>query len=148
MAIAKGARMQGATILEGVAVTGVMSERGRVTGVETTSGNIKTEYVVNCAGMWARQLGELSGVNIPNQAAEHYYLVTEKMDDVNPDWPVIEDPACHTYIRPEGGGLLVGLFEPEAAAWNVDAIPRDFSFGEIEPDWERMGPFLERAMSR
>eukprot|EP00746_Dinoflagellata_sp_MGD_P132392 gnl/MRDRNA2_/MRDRNA2_66110_c0_seq1.p1 gnl/MRDRNA2_/MRDRNA2_66110_c0~~gnl/MRDRNA2_/MRDRNA2_66110_c0_seq1.p1 ORF type:complete len:827 (-),score=145.48 gnl/MRDRNA2_/MRDRNA2_66110_c0_seq1:287-2563(-) len=148
MAIAKGARMQGASIIEDVAVTGVISERGRVTGVTTARGNIKAEYVVNCAGMWARQLGDLSGVNIPNQAAEHYYLLTDAMDDVDPDWPVVEDPACHTYIRPEGGGLLVGLFEPEAAAWNVGAIPNDFSFGEIDPDWDRMAPYLEKAMGR
>ena len=83
--------------------------------------------------MWARQLGELSGVNIPNQAAEHYYLITDTMAEVDPNWPVIEDPSSHTYIRPEGDGLMVGLFEPEAAAWNVKSIPKDFSFGEIEP---------------
>lgn len=79
---------------------------------------IECEQVVNCAGMWARQLGEKNGVCIPNQAAEHYYLITEPMTAVDPSWPVIEDPSSHTYIRPEGGGLMVGLFEPEAAAWN------------------------------
>lgn len=70
--------------------------------------------------MWARQLGEKNGVCIPNQAAEHYYLITEPMKEVDPTWPVIEDPSSHTYIRPEGGGLMVGLFEPEAAAWNCE----------------------------
>jgi glycine/D-amino acid oxidase-like deaminating enzyme len=68
---------------------------------------IKADYVVNCAGMWARQLGELNGVNIPNQAAEHYYVITEPMKDIDPSWPVVEDPSSHTYIRPEGGGLMV-----------------------------------------
>ena len=63
-------------------------------------------------------------------------------------WPVVEDPSSHTYIRPEGGGLMVGLFEPDAASWMVDAVPNDFSFGEIEPDWERMAPFVETAMQR
>src|SRR5262245_58139675 len=67
MALAKGARMAGATIIEGVAVTGVTKKRGVVTGVTTNAGTIEAEYVVNCAGMWARQLGQLSGVNIPNQ---------------------------------------------------------------------------------
>lgn len=148
VSLAKGAKMHGARIVEGVEATGVLTESGRVVGVKTPFGHIAAEYVVNCTGMWARQFGELSGVTIPNQAAEHYYLLTGAMSDVDPDWPVIEDPASHTYIRPEGGGLLVGLFEPEAAAWNVGRIPSDFSFGEIDPDWERMGPFLERAMNR
>jgi 4-methylaminobutanoate oxidase (formaldehyde-forming) len=98
--------------------------------------------------MWARQLGELSGVNIPNQAAEHYYLITDSIDGIDPNWPVVEDPSSYTYIRPEGSGLMVGLFEPKAAAWNVKSIPSDFSFGEIEPDWERMGPYVEKAMNR
>ena len=68
------------------------------------------------------QLGELAGVNVPNQAAEHYYLITGPMPEVNPDWPVVESPSDYTYIRPEGGGLMVGLFEPEAAAWAVDKV--------------------------
>jgi glycine/D-amino acid oxidase-like deaminating enzyme len=109
---------------------------------------IEAEYVINCAGMWARQLGESAGVVIPNQAAEHYYIVTERMSEVDPSWPVVEDPSSHTYIRPEGGGLMVGLFEPVAAAWNVKRIPNDFKFGEITPDWERMAPFVETAMNR
>lgn len=70
------------------------------------------------------------------------------MEEVNPDWPVIEDPARHAYIRPEAGGLMVGLFEPDAAAWSVDSIPHDFSFGEIEPDYDRVVPFVTTAMSR
>ena len=120
-----------------------------MTGVTTGCGStIGAEYVINCAGMWARQFGEICGVNIPNQAAEHYYLITEPMESVDPEWPVVEDPANYTYIRPEGGGLMVGLFEGEGAAWNVDGIPRDASFTEITPDWERLGPYLEAAMSR
>jgi len=98
--------------------------------------------------MWARQLGEESGVTIPNQAAEHYYLITEKIRDIPPDLPVLEDPAAYGYFREETGGLLVGLFEPVCAPWNIEGIPIDFSFGEIQPDWERMGPYLEQAMNR
>ena len=70
------------------------------------------------------------------------------MPEVDPSWPVLEDPSRHAYYRPEGGGMMVGLFEPEAAAWNVPSIPRDCSFTEIEPDWDRMAPFLDKAMSR
>jgi 4-methylaminobutanoate oxidase (formaldehyde-forming) len=148
MALAKGARMRGVRILEGVASTGVLQDRGRVTGVRTTVGDIKTNIVVNCAGMWARQFGELAGVTVANQAAEHYYLITEPIRDLPPNMPVLEDPAAYGYYREEGGGLMVGLFEPVCAPWKVEGIPNDFSFGELPPDWERMTPFLERAMSR
>jgi glycine cleavage system aminomethyltransferase T/glycine/D-amino acid oxidase-like deaminating enzyme len=147
MAMAKGARMKGVKILEGVSATGVTKKNGAVTGVITSHGTIQAEYVVNCAGMWARQFGEISGVNIPNQAAEHYYLITDDIKDM-PNMPVLEDPSCYGYYREEVGGLMIGLFEPVCAPWNVKAIPKDFSFGEIQPDWDRMAPFLEKAMSR
>jgi len=148
MALAKGARQQGATVIEGVSVTGVTQKNGAVTGVTTTAGDIACEYVVNCAGMWARELGARSGVNIPLQAAEHYYLITERMEGIRGDWPVLEDPGSHGYFREEGGGLMIGLFEPICAPWNVGGIPADFSFGEIRPDWDRMGPYVEKAMKR
>ena len=146
MALAKGARMAGAKLIEGVRVDGVLRQGNRVTGVRTAFGDIQAEYVVNCAGMWARQLGERDGVTIPNQAAEHYYLITEPIADLPPSMPVLEDPASYGYFREEVGGLLVGLFEPVCAPWNVDGIPEDFSFGEIPPDWDRMTPYLEKAM--
>lgn len=148
MALAKGARMRGVKILEGVAATGVSSSRGRVTGVHTALGEIRSEIVVNCAGMWARQFGALAGVTLANQAAEHYYLITEPIPNLPPRMPVIEDPGAYGYYREEGGGLMVGLFEPVCAPWKIEGIPPDFSFGELPPDWERMTPFLERAMSR
>jgi heterotetrameric sarcosine oxidase gamma subunit len=148
MALAKGARMQGARIIENCAVTGILQKRGVVTGVRTAHGDIEAEYVVNCGGMWARELGALSGVNIPNQSAEHYYLITEKIPGLAASFPVLEDPASHGYFREEVGGLMVGLFEPICAPWKVEGIPADFSFGEIPPDWDRMGPYLEKAMNR
>jgi len=148
MALAKGARLAGATIVEGVAVTGVTRRRGVVTGVSTASGDIEAEYVVNCAGMWARQLGAASGVAIPLQAAEHYYLITEKIPAMSAAWPVLEDPGSYGYFREEVGGLMIGLFEPVCAPWQVGGIPDDFSFGSLPPDWERMGPYVEKAMQR
>ena len=148
MSLARGARMRGARIFEGVPVTGFDQRRGTVTGVRTPRGDIEAEYVVNCAGMWARQLGELAGVSIPLQAAEHYYLLTEPVEGVDGSWPVLEDPANYGYYREEGGGLMLGLFEPVCAPWRVDGVPADFSFGEINPDWDRMAPYLEAAMSR
>lgn len=148
MALAKGARMKGVKMFQNTPVRDVLARRGRVVGVRTDQGDIQSEFVVNCAGMWARQLGERSGVHIPNQAAEHYYLITDEIAGVPKNLPILEDPSVHAYYREEGGGLMVGLFEPECAPWNVGGIPEDFSFGEIPPDWDRLTPFLERAMSR
>ncbi|MFI5099968.1 MAG: FAD-dependent oxidoreductase [Actinomycetes bacterium] len=148
MALAKGARMAGAKVFEGVPVLDVLTARGAVAGVRTPYGDIEAEYVVNCTGMWARQLGAKSGVSIPLQAAEHYYLITEPLDGVDGSLPVLEDPANFGYFREEGGGLMLGLFETVCAPWNVGGIPDDFSFGELPPDWDRMTPYLEAAMSR
>ena len=148
MALAKGARLAGATIVEGVAVTDVTRKRGAVTGVDTSAGHVEAEYVVNCAGMWARQLGAKSGVDIALQSAEHYYLITEKIAGVSSSWPVLEDPASFGYFREEVGGLMIGLFEPVCAPWKVEGVPEDFSFGTLPPDWDRMGPYVETAMQR
>src|SRR5262245_57670883 len=153
MSLAKGARQRGVRVIEGVPVTGFLSRSGltgaaTVTGVRTPYGDIEAEYVVNCAGMWARQLGALAGVNIPLQAAEHYYLITEPVDGVDGSLPVLEDPASFGYFREEGGGLMLGLFETVCAPWKVDGVPEDFSFGTLPQDWDRMAPYLEKAMAR
>ena len=94
-------------------------KRTTIDAVWAVGREIGCEYFVNAGGMWARQLAQQSGVCVPNQAAEHYYLLTEAMESVGPKWPVVEDPSACTYIRPEGGGLMVGLFETDAAAWCV-----------------------------
>lgn len=148
MALGMGAKKQGARIIEDCAVLDVIHDGRSVKGVRTEHGDIACEVVVNCAGIWARQLGAKSGVNIPLQAAEHYYLLTAPIEGVSKSWPVLEDPASHGYYREEGGGLMLGLFEPECAPWKVGGIPEDFHFGEIPPDWDRMTPYLERAMAR
>jgi 4-methylaminobutanoate oxidase (formaldehyde-forming) len=148
MAMAKGARMKGAKLLEKTPVRKILTTNGAVSGVRTDAGDIRCEFVVNCAGMWARQLGEQNGVVIPNQAAEHYYLITEDIDGITSDLPVLEDPSKYAYYREETGGLMIGLFEPDCKPWSLEGIPEDFSFGELEPDWDRLTPFLERAMER
>jgi 4-methylaminobutanoate oxidase (formaldehyde-forming) len=148
MALAKGARMKGAKIFEGVSVTAVKKKSRAVAGVSTAFGDIECEFVVNCAGMWARELGAKSGITIPNQAAEHYYLVTDKIPDMPKALPVLEDPASYGYFREEVGGLMIGLFEPICAPWKVEGIPHDFSFGELAPDWDRMGGYVATAMRR
>jgi glycine cleavage system aminomethyltransferase T/glycine/D-amino acid oxidase-like deaminating enzyme len=150
--LARGAKNLGVRIVEGVRVEDVLVSTGgigAVTGVRVEGGDvIEAEYVVNCTGMWARELAEKSGVVVPNQAAEHYYLITDTIDGLDPNAPIFEDPAAHGYYREEGGGMMVGLFEPRAAAWAVDGIPATASFTTLKPDWDRMSPFLETAMAR
>jgi len=146
--LAKGARQLGVRVVEGVAATGVELAGRRVRAVLTGQGRIETDVVVNAAGMWARQFGALAGVSVPLQAAEHYYLLTDTVPGMDPDLPVIEDPDSYGYYRPEGDGMLVGLFEPVGAPWSLDGVPRGFSFGKINPDWERMEPFLGPALAR
>jgi glycine cleavage system aminomethyltransferase T/glycine/D-amino acid oxidase-like deaminating enzyme len=148
VALGKAARQRGVRIVEGVPVTAVLKRRGAATGVRTPFGDVEAEFVVNCTGIWARQLGEEAGVAIPLQAAEHYYLITEPIAGVASSWPVIEDPESFGYFREEVGGLMIGLFETECAPWSVERVPDDFAFGEIQPDWDRMAPYVEKAMQR
>jgi glycine cleavage system aminomethyltransferase T/glycine/D-amino acid oxidase-like deaminating enzyme len=148
MSLAKGARMGGVRIVEDTAVVGFTMKNGRVIGVQTSRGEVGCEHVVNCGGMWARQIGAMAGVAVPLQAAEHAYMITEQIESVSRDMPILEDPDRYAYYREETGALMLGLFEPLGAPWNVDRIPDDFSFGEIPTDWDRLAPFLELAMER
>lgn len=147
-ALAKGARLGGAQIIENTAVTGILTHGGRAVGVRTGAGDIQAEFVVNCAGMWARALGRLAGVNVPLQAAEHYYLISEPVAGVHPMLPILRDPGNSAYIREEAGKIMVGLFEAQAKPWGTSGVPEDFRFGDIPPDWDRMYPHIEKAMRR
>ncbi len=148
MSLAKGARSRGVQVIEGVGATGVATRAGRVEAVLTDCGRIETELVVNAGGLWAGPFGALAGVQVALQAAEHYYLITDAVPGMSADLPVVEDADRYGYYRPEGDGMLVGLFEPVAAPWKLDGAPHDFAFGTIDPDWERMAPFLSHAMDR
>jgi 4-methylaminobutanoate oxidase (formaldehyde-forming) len=148
MSLAKGAKMGGARILEETKVIGIKKKDGRVTGVVTSKGEIEAEYVVNCGGMWARELGKLAGVNVPLHAAEHYYLITEPIEGLHRDLPIVEEAGAYSYYREEHGGLLLGVFEPVAGPWGMNGIPENFTFGEIAPDWDRLMPYLEKVMDR
>ncbi|MEX1173886.1 MAG: FAD-dependent oxidoreductase, partial [Chloroflexota bacterium] len=148
LAIAKAFRARGGTILEHTPVTDVLTRDGRVTGVRTRDGDIDCEVVVNCAGMWARELGRRSGVHIPLHAAEHFYLVTEPVPDLPPDLPVLRCPDDTAYIREDTGKIMVGFFEPGAKPWGVDGIPDDFSFGRLPEDWDHLAPYISLAARR
>ncbi len=148
MSLAKGARNRGVAIQEGIQVTGVLVERGRVVGVNTTQGEVRCEVLVNCAGQWARQFGRLAGVNVPLYSAEHFYIVTGRIDGVHPMLPVMRDPDGFIYYKEEVGGLVMGGFEPVAKPWKVDPIPASFQFELLGEDWDQFEPLMKNAIHR
>jgi 4-methylaminobutanoate oxidase (formaldehyde-forming) len=148
LALAKGARQGGATIVENVRVTGIHRDRRAVTGVATDHGDVACEVVVNCAGMWGREVGRMAGVNVPLHASEHFYIVTEPMAGVAHELPVLRDTDGYIYAREEVGGLLMGGFEPVAKPWGIAGIPDDFAFSLLPEDWEHFRVFMEQAIVR
>src|SRR5882762_6037300 len=125
MSLAKGARNRGVKVVEDIEVTGVLTKQGRVTGVRTAQGDVRCEILVNCAGQWARQFGRLAGVNVPLYSAEHFYIVTDRIEGVHPMLPVMRDPDGFIYYKEEVGGLVMGGFEPQAKPWKMDPVPSD-----------------------
>jgi 4-methylaminobutanoate oxidase (formaldehyde-forming) len=148
LAMAKGARRRGVRIVEGVKVTGINKAKGRVAGVVTDHGAIDAEVVVNCAGMWAREVGRWAGVPLPLQACEHFYVVTEASPDIPRDLPVLRVPDEHAYYKEDAGKILLGAFEPVAKPWATEGIPEDFCFDQLPEDLEHFAPILEKATSR
>ena len=147
-ALAKGARQNGAIILQNIAVNDIIKQGGRAVGVQTQQGDIACEFVVNCAGMWARQIGKKAGFAVPLHAAEHYYLITDNLPGMHTDLPVLRDMDNCAYYREETGKLLLGIFEPEAVPWAHDGIPENFAFDDLPADWDRISPYLAKAMQR
>ncbi len=147
-ALAKAARLGGARVFEHTKVTGVLRRDGRATGVSTERGDIAAEYVVNCTGMWARELGASSEVAIPLHAAEHFYLITEPIPGLTPDLPVLRSPDDTAYIREDTGKLMVGFFEPGAKPWATHGIPEDAAFVTLPEDWDHLAPYLAMAARR
>ncbi len=147
-ALARGARQRGVSIFEDTLVEDVIIEQGRAVGVRTAAGEMLAEVVVLCPGMWGREFGRRIGVDIPLQAAEHYYLISEAIEGVHNRLPILRDPGRSAYVREEAGKIMLGFFEPVAASWGVDGIPENFCFDELQPDWERMEPWIERGMQR
>ncbi len=148
MSLAKGARNRGVRIMEDIEVTGVVVDKGRAVGVRTAQGEVRCEVLVNCAGQWARQFGRLAGVNVPLYSAEHFYIVTGKIDGVAPMMPVVRDPDGYIYYKEEVGGLLMGGFEPKAKPWKVDPIPSTFQFELLGEDWDQFEILMTNAIHR
>ena len=157
MSLAKGARNRGARLVEGVEVVAVLSEgegaARRVSGVRVRSeagdeSEVRCEVLVNCAGQWARQFGALAGVNVPLYSAEHFYIVTDRIEGVHPMLPVVRDPDGFIYYKEEVGGLVMGGFEPVAKPWRVDPIPSSFQFQLLDEDWDQFEPLMLNAIHR
>lgn len=146
--LAKEARNRGARIVERVRVTGITTQDGTVTGVRTSEGDVKAEIVVNCAGQWARKVGQMCGVSVPLHSAEHMYIVTGRIDGVHPDLPVMRDPDGYIYFKEEVGGLVMGGFEPHAKPWGMNGIPDDFEFSLLDDDWDQFEILMTNALIR
>src|SRR5436190_79413 len=148
-ALAKGARDAGVVIAERTRVTGVLTARGAVTGVRTARGDVEAEIVVNCAGQWAKQVGAWCGVTVPLHSCEHFYVVTEPIDGVHRDLPILRDPDGYTYFKEEVGGLVVGGFEPNAKPWaDPGALPHPFEFQLLPEDWDHFSLLADQAQLR
>ncbi len=151
LALAKGAKQRGATIHEGVKVTATLTRHGRVTGVvweqAQEAGQIKADYVVNCAGMWGREVGLQAGVNIPLHACEHFYIVSEPIAGLE-QLPVLRVPDECAYYKVDAGKLMLGAFEPKAKPWGMDGIPESFEFDQLPEDFDHFEPILDAAVNR
>jgi 4-methylaminobutanoate oxidase (formaldehyde-forming) len=148
-ALARGARDRGAVIRERTRVTAIRTDGTAVTGVRTDQGDIEAEVVVNCAGQWAKQIGAMCGVTVPLHSAEHFYVVTDQIDGVHRDLPVLRDPDGYTYFKEEVGGLVVGGFEPDAKPWVApDALPYPFEFQLLDEDWDHFSILMDSAIIR
>ncbi|MGB3645370.1 MAG: FAD-dependent oxidoreductase [Mesorhizobium sp.] len=151
LALAKGARQLGAKIFEQAKVTAIHQRAGRVSGVtavmngETTT--IECEHVVNCAGMWAREVGASVGVPVPLHACEHFYIVTEAIPELG-RLPVLRVPDECAYYKEDAGKILLGAFEPVAKPWGMNGIPEDFCFDQLPEDFDHFEPILEKAVKR
>jgi glycine cleavage system aminomethyltransferase T/glycine/D-amino acid oxidase-like deaminating enzyme len=147
-ALAKGAKSGGVRIIQDLKVTAIRHADGRIQGVETAKGRIDADYVVLCGGMWTRDLAASIGVTVPLQACEHYYVLFKDIPGLTSELPVLRDYDRCTYFKYDAGKLLVGAFEPQARPWGVAGIPEDFSFGEIDGNFEHFEPMLQGAMHR
>ena len=148
-ALARGARSRGAVVCEDTQVVGIDKVGDRITAVRTQNGTIECETVVNCAGQWAAQIGAMAGVKVPLHSVEHFYVVTDPIEGVHSDLPVMRDQDGYIYFKEEVGGLVMGGFEPDAKPWvGPHDIPDPFVFQLLEEDWDQFAILMENAITR
>lgn len=147
-ALVKGATRAGAKIFEGTGVTGILTEGGRVKGVETTQGTVMCDAIALCGGLWSRELGAMAGAEVPLWPCEHFYLLTKPIDGITGNTPTLSDHDSHLYIRDDSGGLLVGCFEPMGKAIKPGVLDESFEFGLLAEDWDHFEPMMMNALHR
>ncbi len=147
-ALAKGAKARGAKIFERTGVTGILTDGGRVVGVESTQGVIRCDAVALCAGLWSREVAALAGAEVPLYPCEHFYLLTKPIDGITGNMPTLSDHDSHLYIRDDSGGLLVGCFEPLGKAIDPARLGDDFAFQLLPEDWDHFEPMMINALHR
>src|SRR4051812_28237559 len=147
-AYAAGARKGGATLLQGVRVTAIRTQRRRVTTVVTDAGEIEAECVIDAAGMWGGEIAAMVGTRVPACAVEHQYFVSEKTQRIPAGLPSLRDPDGNFYVKPETGALAVGGWETNTKPWGANGIARDFGPELLQPDYDRFAPIAEAATAR
>ena len=152
LSMAKGARQMGVKIAERTKATAVARDGRRITSVDWeaadgSAGTITCDHVVNCAGMWGREVGKMLGVNVPLQACEHFYIVSEPIAGLE-SLPVLRVPDECAYYKEDAGKMMLGAFEPVSKPWAMDGIPKDFEFDQLPEDFDHFEPILEDAINR
>ena len=147
-ALVKGAKALGAKIFERTGVTGILTENGRIKGVETTQGVVMCDSIALCTGLWSREAGAMAGAEVPALACEHFYLLTKPIDGITGNTPTLSDHDNHLYIRDDSGGLLVGCFEPMGKPIAPGVLNESFEFGLLPEDWDHFEPMMELALNR
>ena len=148
--LAKAAKQHGANIIEHCSVKKILIQNEQIVGVETDQGKIDCEYIVLASGMWSRQIAADANVSVPLYPDEHFYVLTEPVEKLDKNLPVLRDYNNCLYIKEDAGKLLVGVFEPNAkpAFMDTKRVPDDFSFAELPEDFDHFEPYLMNAINR
>ena len=148
--LAKAARKEGVKIFEKSSVEKIIKKNGRVAGVIVNGKTIECEFIVLATGMWSRQIGEDTGFSIPLYPAEHFYVITEGINELPKNIPVLRDFDDSLYLKEDAGKMLIGIFEGKSIpAFNkTNRVPEDFSYGEFPENFEHFEPYLEAALKR
>ncbi len=147
-ALVKGAKSRGARIFEDTGVTGILTQGGRIRGVETTQGVVSCDAIAICSGLWSREVGAMAGAEIPLWPCEHFYLLTKPVEGISGNLPTLSDHDNYLYIRDDSGGLLVGCFEPMGKAIAPGVLDENFAFGLLPEDWDHFEPMMQNALNR
>lgn len=147
-ALVKGAKSGGAKIFEETGVTGILTEAGKIVGVETTCGTVMCDAIALCTGLWSKETAAMAGCQIPVWPCEHFYLLTKPIPGIEGNMPTLSDHDAHLYMRDDSGGLLVGCFEPLGKAIAPERLGPNFAFQLLPEDWDHFEPMMINALHR